>query len=133
MSGKFDAQKTSGVQMEFLDRGLVAAAITEGIFLSWRLLGNEVTGYSGNGMIGTNFNLYRSGDLIATVHDSTNYLDPSGTLTSVYYVCAVVDGQEVDRCADVTPGRVHTMNYLCENRLTVSRQLAKSIHTRQMI
>ena len=100
---KFDAQKTSGVQMEFLDRGLVAAAITEGIFLSWRLLGNEVTGYSGNGMIGTNFNLYRSGDLIAAVHDSTNYLDPSGTLTSVYYVCAVVDGQEVDRCADVTP------------------------------
>lgn len=100
---KFDAQKTSGVQMEFLDRGLVAAATTEGIFLSWRLLGNEVTGYSGNGMIGTNFNLYRSGDLIAAVHDSTNYLDPSGTLTSVYYVCAVVDGQEVDRCADVTP------------------------------
>ena len=90
-----------------------------------------MTGYSGNGMIGTNFNLYRSGDLIAAVHDSTNYLDPSGTLTSVYYVCAVVDGQEVDRCADVTPGRVHTMNYLCENRLTVSRQLAKSIHTRQ--
>lgn len=100
---KFDAQKTSGVQMEFLDRGLVAAATTEGIFLSWRLLGNEVTGYSCNGMIGTNFNLYRSGDFIAAVHDSTNYLDPSGTLTSVYYVCAVVDGQEVDRCADVTP------------------------------
>ena len=33
-----------GVQLERLDRGLVAATTTEGVFLSWRLLGDEVTG-----------------------------------------------------------------------------------------
>lgn len=100
---EYDAKKLSGMQLEYLNRGLVAAATTEGIFLSWRLLGNEVTGYSCNGMIGTHFNLYRNGACIAAIHDSTNYLDPGGKLTSVYYVCAVVDGREVDRCADVTP------------------------------
>jgi hypothetical protein len=89
--------------MEYLGRGLVAAATSEGIFLSWRLLGNEVTGYSSKGLIGANFNLYRDGFWVASVNDSTNYLDRSGTLSSIYYVCAVVDGQEVDRSADVTP------------------------------
>ena len=34
------------VQLEQLDRGLVAAATGEGVFLSWRLLGHEVTGAS---------------------------------------------------------------------------------------
>ncbi|MBE1440902.1 rhamnogalacturonan lyase [Paenibacillus sp. OAS669] len=98
-----DANNNSAVQLEYLDRGLVAAATSEGIFLSWRLLGNEVTGHSSNGLIGADFNLYRNGVCIAEVKDSTNYLDRSGTLTSVYYVCSVEDGREAERSAEVTP------------------------------
>jgi hypothetical protein len=94
---------TTTVQMEYLKRGLVAATTSEGIFLSWRLLGNEVTGYSSSGLVGANFNLYRNGEMIAAVNDSTNYLDRSGTRSSVYYVSAVVDGREVDRSMDVSP------------------------------
>ena len=53
------------VQLEYLDRGLIAAVTSEGVFLSWRLLGTEVTGYSGQGLTGADFNLYRDGTLIA--------------------------------------------------------------------
>lgn len=100
---KNETRNQSEVQLEYLGRGLVAAVTSEGVFLSWRLLGNEVSGFSSNGLTGTDFNLYRDGSLIAVVCDSTNYLDPGGTPDSVYYVCAVVDGQEVDRSADVNP------------------------------
>ncbi|WP_156037265.1 hypothetical protein, partial [Glycomyces tenuis] len=34
----------SGVQLENLDRGLVAASTENGVFLSWRLLAVEVSG-----------------------------------------------------------------------------------------
>ena len=68
-----------GIQLEHLDRGLVAAATGEGVFLSWRLLGHEVSGSSATGLTGTNFNVYRDGRRIATVTDSTNYLDKAGT------------------------------------------------------
>ncbi len=95
--------KRSRAQLEQLGRGLVAAATSEGVFISWRLLGTEVSGHDDNGLIGHDFNLYRDGHHIATVTDSTNYLDRNGTLTSVYYVCALAEGQEVDRSADVTP------------------------------
>ncbi|MDD9269444.1 rhamnogalacturonan lyase [Paenibacillus sp. GCM10023248] len=95
--------KNAAVQLEYLGRGLVAAATSEGVFLSWRLLGNEVTGHSDKGLTGTDFNLYRDGILLTAVRDSTNYLDRSGTLASVYVVCAVVNGQEVDRSEDVVP------------------------------
>ncbi len=95
--------KGSGLQLEYLDRGLVAAATSQGVFLSWRLLGNEVTGYSATGMTGTNFNVYRDGQKIASVDDSTNYADASGTVASKYYVAAVVNGKEVDQSAAITP------------------------------
>lgn len=94
---------TSGIQLEYLDRGLAAVVKGNGVFLSWRLLGNEVTGYSSTGLTGTNFNLYRDGTKIATIDDSTNYLDNTGTSASHYYVAAVVNGKEVDKSATVTP------------------------------
>ncbi|TDC42019.1 rhamnogalacturonan lyase [Micromonospora sp. KC213] len=90
------------VQLEHLDRGLVAAATSDGVFLSWRLLGHEVTGASATGMTGSNFHVYRDGQRIATVTDSTNYLDRAGTATARYRVAAVADGHEVDRSATVT-------------------------------
>lgn len=93
---------TSGVQLDYLDRGLVAAGTSEGVFLSWRLLGHEASGASANGLTGTDFAVYRDGQKIATVTDSTNFLDPAGTATSKYSVAAVAAGQEVDRSEDVT-------------------------------
>ncbi|MBN1311131.1 MAG: rhamnogalacturonan lyase [Anaerolineae bacterium] len=76
-------------QPECLDRGLVAATTPEGIFLSWRLLKNEVNGYSESGLTGVDFDVYRDGEKIATVADSTNYLDLDGFSTSRYWVRAV--------------------------------------------
>ncbi|WP_199619230.1 rhamnogalacturonan lyase [Paenibacillus alkalitolerans] len=97
------ASNSQAVQLEYLDRGLVAASTSEGVFLSWRLLANEVTGYSEAGLTGANFNVYRDGVKIATVEDSTNYLDREGTAASKYYIAAVVGGKEADQSAEVTP------------------------------
>jgi rhamnogalacturonan endolyase len=98
----------SAMQLEYLDRGLVATTTSEGIFLSWRFLGNEATGFSATGLTGTNFNVYRDGIKIATVEDSSNYLDKGAAATSKYYVKAVVNGKEVDQSAEVSPW---TSNY----------------------
>jgi hypothetical protein len=91
------------VQLEQLDRGLVAAATSEGVFLSWRLLGHEVTGGGQSGMVGADFHVYRDGTRIATVTDSTNYLDRGAAANSEYRVAAVVKGREVHRSAAVSP------------------------------
>ncbi len=87
---------TTGLTMERLDRGLVAATTSEGVFLSWRLLAPEVTGATATGLTGPAFAVYRDGTKVATVTSSTNYLDTAGTPTSRYRVAAVVDGHEVD-------------------------------------
>ncbi|MFC0213641.1 rhamnogalacturonan lyase [Paenibacillus chartarius] len=91
------------VQMERLNRGLAAACTSEGIFVSWRLLGHEVTGTQEHGLAGADFYLYRDGKKIAEISDSTNYLDKSGTRDSVYSVSAVIDGTEQEQCAGVRP------------------------------
>lgn len=91
------------VQLEYLDRGLVAASTPEGVFLSWRLLANEVSGNSDTGLTGVNFHVYRDGKKIGTVEDSTNFLDPNGSATSKYYVSAVKDGKEVDQSSEASP------------------------------
>ncbi|WP_206641757.1 hypothetical protein [Nonomuraea polychroma] len=72
--------------MERLDRGLVATTTPRGVFLSWCLLGTEVTGAGPGGRLGADFRVYRDGRPIATVTDSTNYLDPVGTPTFQYSV-----------------------------------------------
>lgn len=92
------------IQLEYLDRGLVAASTSEGVFLSWRLLGDEATGYSDKGLTGTDFNVYRDGKKIATVTDSTNYVDSAGKSSSRYEVAAVnKKGKESKRSASVKP------------------------------
>ena len=105
---------SSGLRtMEYLDRGLVAAETADGIFLSWRFLGDEPDGLS--------WNLYRkdAGDAdfkkIATITPQdvapesnyetnpgivkenttpSNYTDPDGKITSEYEVAPVIDGVE---------------------------------------
>src|SRR5690606_37100271 len=91
------------VQLERLDRGLVAVPTAQGVFLSWRLLGDEVTGHGPRGLTGTDFRVYRDGRPIATVTDSTNYLDTTGTPASRYQVAPIVKGREGKRGPSVTP------------------------------
>ncbi|MEU2202331.1 rhamnogalacturonan lyase [Isoptericola sp. NPDC019482] len=81
--------RPAGVQLEHLDRGLVAASTSEGVFLSWRLLGDEVTGHTDSGMAGPAFAVFRDGKRIATVTDSTNYVDASGGASARYAVAPV--------------------------------------------
>ena len=78
------------VQMEYLDRGTVAVRTDGGIYLSWRLLGTEA--------YDTAFDIYRDGEKIATVSDSTNYTDTSEGAT--YTV--VVSGEPVSSGDTVT-------------------------------
>jgi hypothetical protein len=82
------------IQLERLDRGLVAANTEDGVFLSWRLLADEVTGYNDSGLEGATFKVYRDGKKIATVSDSTNYLDTRGDEDDEYKVVAVKRGRD---------------------------------------
>lgn len=74
-------------QMEKLDRGLVAVKASDGVFLSWRLLGTEE--------LDIPFDIYRDGVKITEtpITSSTNYLDTEGTDNSKYYIRAVTSGE----------------------------------------
>lgn len=81
-------------QMEQLDRGLVAVKTAEGVFVSWRWLGNESNTVK--------YNLYRDGEcIIPAPMNVTNYTDSNGTPESTYQVAAVVDGVEQEKCEAV--------------------------------
>ncbi len=84
-------------QMENIGRGLIAVPAKEGVFLSWRLLLQEVTGCESGtrGLKGADFAVYRDGKKIAFVTDSTNYLDREGKTNSTYQVAAVIAGKEL--------------------------------------
>ncbi|WP_367128373.1 rhamnogalacturonan lyase [Saccharothrix sp. HUAS TT1] len=91
----------AGPRLERLDRGLAAARTDGGVFLSWRLLRHEVTGHTATGLAGPAFAVYRDGRRIATVTDSTNYLDPQGG--SQYRVAPVVRGRQGALSDPVSP------------------------------
>lgn len=88
------AQNTPTSQMEKLDRGLVAVSTSDGIYLSWRLLGtdDELT---------TTFDIIRNGDVIDEGVYLTNYLDK--VRGASYQIAVKVNGVEVERSKTVTP------------------------------
>ncbi len=90
-------------QLEKLDRGLVAVKTAEGVYLSWRLLREEVRGADDTGLTGADFTVYRDGEAIARITGSTNYADAQGTADSAYAVAAVLDGKEQLPCKAVRP------------------------------
>ncbi|RZT55950.1 hypothetical protein EV140_2618 [Microcella alkaliphila] len=90
-------------QLEVLDRGLVAVTTPQGVFLSWRLLAEETTGAGESGMLGADFIVERDGEPIATVTDSTNFLDADGSTAATYSVTPVLEGRAGDASAPVTP------------------------------
>jgi hypothetical protein len=96
-------KKVFNEQLEKLNRGLVAIPVKNGIFLSWRLMLKEVTGYSKTGLTGTDFYVYRNGEKLALVTDSTNYLDKNGSKTDYYSVASVINGIQESPCEQVTP------------------------------
>ena len=76
-------------QMEYLDRGVVAVKVTNGIALSWRLLGTDDKN--------TSFNVYRNN---VKIHTSTStsptfYNDLSGLITSEYTVIPTINNIEI--------------------------------------
>lgn len=75
-------------QVEFLDRGVVAVATGNGVFVSWRMLGTEADSVT--------YNLYRNGSKLnaSPIASSTNYVDAGGSASAKYSVAAVVNGVE---------------------------------------
>lgn len=67
----------TGHQLEALDRSLVAVGTEDGVHLSWRLLGGEVSGATGHGMNGPNFHVLRDGERIATHRSGTTWRSKS--------------------------------------------------------
>lgn len=70
----------NGMQVEELDRGLVAANTGKGMLISWRSLATDETN--------TSFKLYKNGELLAEISSdaATNYLDGSGTAEDKYTI-----------------------------------------------
>ncbi len=88
-------------QLEKLNRGLQAVKVKNGVFLSWRMFVDEVSGYNKTGMTGTDYVVYKDGLKLALVTGSTNYVDPEGTEKNSYSVAPVTDGKEGTPCEAV--------------------------------
>ena len=76
-------------QAEYLDRGVVALPSGNGIFISWRMLGDDPADIS--------FNVYRNGTKVngSPITNSTNFYDGSGITSAAYTVRPIVNGQEL--------------------------------------
>lgn len=96
------ASPQTGRQMESLDRGAVAVKVSNGVFVSWRILGTEFNG--------VNYNLYRDGTKVnSSPLTVSNYTDTSGTASSAYSISAIIDGVEQAKSASVN---IMSSNYL---------------------
>ena len=85
-----------------LDRGLIAIKTTNGVYCSWRILGEEY--------YDVKYNLYRDGTKVNSEPLSvSNYSDAAGTASSKYTVKAVVRGTEQAASKEAT---VWTDSYL---------------------
>lgn len=80
-------------RMEKLGRGLIAVKTGDGVYLSWRLSGEECS--VKNIVNAPDFEIYKNGKKLCEVTDSTNYIDRSGTGADLYSV-SVRDGERCD-------------------------------------
>lgn len=81
-------------RMENLNRDLVAQKTAAGVFLSWRITGQEYYDVT--------YNVYRDGvKITASTLTVSNYVDAQGTTSSQYSVAAVVRGKEQQPCKAV--------------------------------
>ncbi|MBN2167128.1 MAG: autotransporter-associated beta strand repeat-containing protein [Marinilabiliaceae bacterium] len=80
--------------LEVLDRGVVAVKTNTGVFVSWRIPGEE--------WHNVRYNVYRDGNkLNSEPLDVSNYSDLSGTIGNAYTVSAVIDSVEQPQSASV--------------------------------
>jgi len=91
-------QLSGHLQMENLDRGLVAVRVSDGTYVGWRMPAHE---YNPDDPASVVYRLYKNGEFVASVEDSTNYLDDDGGDGDLYSVSAVIDGAECPRSAEV--------------------------------
>jgi rhamnogalacturonan endolyase len=98
--GCLSSSATGHFLMEDLDRGLVAVRSGDGNYVGWRMLGWE---YDADAPERVAYNVYRDGAKVATVTDSTNYLDKGAPAGASYEVSAVLGGSECPKSAGVTP------------------------------
>ncbi|MFC0877734.1 autotransporter-associated beta strand repeat-containing protein [Saccharicrinis sp. FJH2] len=82
-------------RMEALDRGVVAVKKGNGVYLSWRIVANELRNVG--------FNIYRDGAKINSepIYDSSNFSDADGTTDAHYAVAAVKDNVEQIKSQEV--------------------------------
>ena len=77
-----------------VDRGLVAVKVSNGVFVSWRVFGEEYYDVT--------YNLYRNGTKVnAKPLSVSNFTDASGSTSSTYTVAPVIDGVEQEKSAAV--------------------------------
>ena len=77
-----------------VDRGLVAVKVSNGVFVSWRVFGEEYYDVT--------YNLYRNGTKVNSKPLSvSNFTDASGSTSSTYTVAPVIDGVEQEKSAAV--------------------------------
>lgn len=100
---KTPVKKVIKPQLERLNRGLVALKTKDGVFLAWRMLLDEVSGWTQSGMSGTDYAVYRNRERLAVVTECTCYVDAQGTDGSSYQVAPIRDGKEGERCEPVSP------------------------------
>ena len=84
-------------QMEYLDRGVVAVSTSDGVFVSWRLLGTED--------FKTAFNIYKNGKLLnnTPIEKVTSFTDKSGRVTDEYVIKKLDNKKEVETSKAVKP------------------------------
>ncbi|MDE7298408.1 MAG: rhamnogalacturonan lyase [Lachnospiraceae bacterium] len=109
---KTPVKKVWHEQLEKLNRGLIAIAVEGGVFLGWRMLLEEVSGFTETGMSGTDYIVYKNGRELTLVTDSTNYLDREGTLQDTYAVAAVKTGSAGSAEPPCESVRVNPLKYL---------------------
>ncbi|MGC4065591.1 MAG: rhamnogalacturonan lyase [Polyangiaceae bacterium] len=104
--GSCPAPTAGHYQMEDLDRGVVAVKVSNGVYVGWRMMGYE---YNPTSPTSIAYNVYRDGTKLATVTNSTNYLDTAGNANSKYSVSAVMSGTECPKSSAVA---TWAQNYL---------------------
>jgi fibronectin-binding autotransporter adhesin len=82
-------------QIENINRGLLAVKVSNGVYLSWRVLGHEYTN--------AGYNLYRESTKLNAepITGASCFLDKDGTTGIGYSVAAVIDGIEQEKSAPV--------------------------------
>ena len=83
-------------KMEVLDRGLFAVKVSNGVYINWRLKGEELHAVA--------FNIYRDGTKLNNelLVGATNYTDQNGSISSSYSIGTVVDEIELTVSDEVT-------------------------------